>query len=121
MAYGNIIGLTMLTDFDIMWSHVKAIIIEMLDTDEKLHDEEFFKQYCSAFEQLAQIIERDANSIAHEKLEDTMDYLNRLRSKFDKEKDVLQEKIAQERIKAMTHSAYTIQEKLLPNNFNKQS
>jgi hypothetical protein len=111
----------MLTDFDIMWSHVKAMIIEMLDTDEKLYDEELFKRYCSSFEQLAQIIERDADTIAREKLEDTMDYISRLRSKFDKAKDDLQEKIFQERVKAMAHSAYTIQRKLLPNNFDKQS
>ena len=97
----------MLTDFDLIWSHVKNLAEKLMATDASMLDDTLYTQYNAAFEQLMQVIEADGASINQEQLADMQYVLGKLESAFAEYQERLKGSIAQNRIKSKLEGLYT--------------
>jgi hypothetical protein len=91
-----------------------------MESDAANVDEELFNTYCEAFNQLVQVVEDEPNGVTDEKLEVVSLYLLSLEEKYSEAKKELQQKISEERLKALTFSKY-LQADEKANFFNKKT
>jgi hypothetical protein len=96
----------MLSNFDLMWIHVKKLIEEMTASEENMLNETLYKNYCASFEQLMQIIAEEAAELNIEKLHDVHITLKELGESFANLQGRLQGQMNAERVKARAHAAY---------------
>ncbi|MDR2401516.1 MAG: hypothetical protein LBD73_07700 [Deferribacteraceae bacterium] len=97
----------MLTNFDLIWLHVRQLIDKLMEEDGGSIDEELFSTYCTSFEQLIQVIESEPDSVTDEKLDIVRLYLASLEERYGELKKEIQKKISEERLKALTLSKYS--------------
>jgi predicted YcjX-like family ATPase len=79
---------------------------KLMSSPENLLSETIYTQYCSAFDQLIEVINNEPENVDNDKLEDMRLTLIALEQAFADEQEHIQDDIASERIKKRTRSAY---------------
>lgn len=97
----------MLTNFDLMRNHVCSLAEKLMSGEESLLDETLYNQYCKAFEQLVQIIEKEKDTIDAEKLATLKITVTELENEYAKYQNKLSSSIKELRLKTRVNNAYT--------------
>ena len=87
--------------------HTKSLVEKMISSHDNLMSEELYNNYCSAFEQLMQIVENEPDSISEDKMTDILITIKKLESTFVAEQERLQGTINAERLKIRAQNAYS--------------
>jgi hypothetical protein len=96
----------MLTNFDLIWMHTKSLAEKLMSSSENMLSETLYTQYCSAFDQLINIIENEPETVDADKMEDMRITISALDNAFAEEQKRLQDQIAVERIKKQASDLY---------------